>query len=467
MKTPPRYRSPDQYDAVFGECLSWVNALMKEASVARLIAVVSTRLNFPADWVEASFKRQLMIRSEFFPQRLLPRSLFLDLFRLLAYLRQARFIKALNAGEGARVIFDEWYAGAGETFYGRHLREEVSKATSTASINLSANGPFDFADLLKHLPAILQCLVQAARASGRTRLNLLALVVSCVTEFLSGLTIRKQLHPKVIVTGNDNGFPALKAAAAGANLIRIQNGVRSRSSDGMSIAADVYVGMGGSRFLSHAEELGWKIGKWLPFGSLRLATYLEDASRTQNASGNSNDYSYKYLYIGTWTKVPQAVLQNYLHYFPIEAEAKAIQQFNTLATAAERAAFVCLNAQEVETLKRMHLWSPNVDYYWGTSPSSYGLICNSDVVLSTGSTLGWEKLMLGGLSIFFEFADNKRNAYFSDIGLDCSTAPGDLAAFIRTARETSRGQIKNFVAEQNPDYIEQLAQEIVTNARNQ
>jgi hypothetical protein len=246
-----------------------------------------------------------------------------------------------------------------------------------------------------------------------------------------------------LVTGNDNGFPPIRARRAGMRQVAIENGVRRRISDSSFARADAFVAMAAGSALSVRREIGCRFGEVHELGSLRLARYL--AARAEPPAPETDVVFVSSLEDGD-------LFDRTFEHFSMEFERQAIAAVNRLAETSELSvAYYPRSASEHELLARLGLVSDAVTYGDWRPGGVYDAVERARVVLSTCSTVGLEAMALGRPNGYLNLSGNSElNPGARSAGIEWD-GDGSLETFVHglLARPATPGEF----SVQSPTYL--------------
>jgi len=292
--------------------------------------------------------------------------------------------------------------------------------------------------------------------TARHNIDVTSYIIRFFNEFLAGSSIKKYLRPKMIISGNDNGCPVIKSKAAAPEILLIQNGERNYSSDSSFKYSDYYVSMGTGKYVEARQKTGNIFKNVLPYGSLRLHNFVKASSGDPRKSSRLYDI----VWISNWNLVKHADI--YRSFYPIEAEYSAIRLINQISSLYN-VAYYGRYQGETEDLKKLGLFSENVAYIRREDKSVYESIQESEIVLSTGSTVNLEAMALGKKVGFVNLSGNPYINYtYKDLSIEYNNVSSiPFADFISGIRaRTSR--YEEFIS-QNTDFVRDLCSAIKQN----
>ena len=266
------------------------------------------------------------------------------------------------------------------------------------------------------------------------------------SNYLSGLKIGKECQPRLVISGNDNGFSRIKAKSAGADIVLIQNGIRPPVGDSAFSYADHYFSMAAKKITDLRMGTGCIFKNVYFFGSLRLYNFL----RSGQGVSRNGQILYDFLFVQAF-EIPYAPDEKfYGNFYSTNNEIKLIKEVNKLASCGElKIAFQFRGKSTLEELKKLGLFSERITYIINKQQSVYASVLASDVVMSPISTLSLEAMALNKKVFFVNLSGNPEIFQdYKDLGVEYKKPEG----FDASGDKTYLGDCINEVRKQSKDY---------------
>lgn len=325
----------------------------------------------------------------------------------------------------------------------------MSSKWRTLVVDFQSLSEIDVTIFITTIPAFLRSFFHASSIMKACGIDLRRYTYTFYKIILEGKTIEKHYEPKLVISGNDNGMSVVKAKAAGADVLLIQNGLRPYRSESCFKFADYYISMGTERILQARTDQGCYFKSCYSLGSLRLYNFLRQ-------SGNINlALLYDVLWVSSCGLCDYDSILN--GYYLATDEHKAIRIFNELVEKNSlRAAYQCRYANETDDLRKLGLFSEKVTYIEGGSKCVYQSVAESIVVFSSWSTVCHEAMALGKKIGFINLSGNDHINYtFKDLEIEytgkSNLSPEEFLAGIRDREFDYKNYMK-----QSTSYVDEL-----------
>lgn len=411
------YGGPRDYERAFNANFTGIGRLGELNFFPALITLLADASGLDQRLVSLELKRYLMVCAQYFPASLAQKTSNAEIAGGLL-LTAARSL--FKSAPPAAILADVWYPGANDNFYG----PELLSALGAGQANFSAYAKFSPAALGRARSALNGALSLKREILAAHGIDLGRFIYRFFSDWLTGQSLRGS-GLKTVVSGNDNSFPVIKAAAAGARIALIQNGNRPLDSDTCFKSCDLYLAMGGEPFRQVMLDCGCEHGSYLPLGSLRLHNALGKGL----AQAPACDIAYispglLHLFDAKAFKTA---------YFSLEAELETLRLVNSLPAAGYKVCYHPAYEGELETLEKRGLKVPGIDYADRASRGVYETISGASLALGTFTTAMLEALALGKRVALVNLHGNPcLNTAFAPLQVEY-TGAGDFSAFIRHA----------------------------------
>lgn len=416
------YGDVADYPDALAHNIALISEMCRRPAIARYVRALARATGVEAAVVERDLQRHVLVAHESAPESLRRRQL--TLIRTLGDLAHAA-LKRGPAVADCDVLLDLWYKGAADSFYGSALLEALTHEGTVAKAPVNERGLLS----LWVLPWCLGILGRALREVRAVRvaegLDLTRHLQGFLGRVGRGRSLRGRV--RVIVSGNDNGFPAVLAAAAGSAVVLIQNGLRPYVTDSAFLTADEYISMGGEQCLQTKRELRSRFGNVVEAGSLRLHNFLHSAVSPVGKP------LYDILYVSCHQKGPE--FDRMFHNYSMEHERAAIAAIAAVAEAEDlRVAFYPREQDEIEALRNASVLPEAVEVVRRDAQTVYAAAAQARVVLSSFSTVSLEAWGLGRPGAYLNLSGNRRLVpVASEDRLEHTDAdPASLASFLRS-----------------------------------
>ena len=445
-----RYADETTYVETFGDNLSSIKDLEKDPLIRDLIITLSQGSGIDCELVRIDLQRFLMHHLESSPGYLEKKAsnhLLLPLF--FGYMLTRLSIRK-NARTG--LMLDAWYSGSEDTFFGARMTSALKEKHCCSILQFTKLKGIRPIDLFKSMPLYVKCIAKCGKISRTHNFDLSRYVGMFYVNYLAGLKIRKECASSLIISGNDNGFPLIKAKAAGAKVMLIQNGMRPYLGSSTFAYADHYFSMGAEKINEARKEMGCVFKNVYFFGSLRLHNFLSSEKGASDAGERRILYDIMFVDGFDLPGIDEAFEKIY----SIENEKKLIGMLNDMASTGEfRIAFQLRGDKTVDDLKNFGLFSEHINYISGREQSIYTTLLSSEVVLTGLSTVGLEAMALNKRVCYANLSGNARIAYeYRDLNIEYREGPGSLSDYIKELMKQDKDYRKYII--QNPRYVDDL-----------
>jgi hypothetical protein len=394
------YEGPANYPAIFEHNFAVVSTVGDRPAVAGLVSHLARTSGLATDDALLDLQRWLLNAHEYFPDQLAGRRA--DAARgVVALLLLARPL----AAEGLRsseVIVDAWYPDAAQQFYGPELLSLLGDRARVAVLDVTGARRAGIRPALTAVRRWAGTLRHVRRVAREEAVDLGTYARLFLASCAVGEALAQAAPGATLVTGNDNGFPPIRARRAGMRQVAIENGVRRRISD--------------SSF-ARAEPPA-------PETDVVFVSSLED--------GDLFDRTFEH--------------------FSMEFERQAIAAVNRLAETSELSvAYYPRSASVHELLARLGLVSDAVTYGDWRPGGVYDAVERARVVLSSCSTVGLEAMALGRPNGYLNLSGNSElNPGARSAGIEWD-GDGSLETFAHglLARPATPGEF----SVQSPTYL--------------
>jgi hypothetical protein len=456
------YTVPSEYPSRYKYNFDQVSQLDKLSSIQILVDFLSKTGKIDSSVILMELKRSVMINNEYgrvletINNRLAPTEVkkfsksLPWLGKILKNMKRFKFFKFLRKKHGADIMVDDWSDGVVEGFYGARFLHDLKERYNVAVHPFHISISMFFFDLVLFLPALVHVQVLLKKVQKETGFHLNQFVRSFFLQVLSGKYIRATRKPKLVISGNDNGFPVIMGKAAGAQVMLIQNAKKGVFSDASFKYADYFIGMGDLTRTNVLKETGCLFQNYYPLGSIRLNNSLSDYN---NENG---DHEYDILWISDLelTEDSEAVFGQY---YSMKHEIEAIRLLNRFAKDSDlRIAYKCRREGEMDQLKEMELLEKNITYIGRKEKNTYHCVMRAGLVLSTLSSVVVEALILGKKAGYVNCSGNRvLNSDVSEYKIEYFPGESeDFASFVTKIQGTTISE-GGFVRK-NGDYFGEL-----------
>jgi hypothetical protein len=400
-----RYTTPSEYPEIYRHNIEQIKKIESYPPIDRLIKLLNraTQIDEQIIWLE--LKRYLMNMIEYRPERNEPQNIgkIGSVKKLIAMARKY-FIWPKNTGSRkADVIVDDFSEGVLDNLYGPELLNQLRSLSGYRTINFLKPYPVKIMYYLRFLPWILSAWFHNRNIIRSMQLDLKQFIVIYFSRYLFGISIRSDLKPQIIVSGNDNGFPVIMGKAAGAEIVLIQNAKKTLFSDATFKYADHYIAMGDMAYTGVLKNTGCIFRNIYNYGSIRLYNSL-------NGKHDPEDKS-DILWISDLENQPE---EEYVfkHYYSNRYEIEAIKLLNEYAESSNRRiVYKCRYEGEIEELKKLDLICPRITYYGRNEKNTYRSMSSARAVFSTISSAVYEAMGIGKKAGYVNLSGNSNLNY--------------------------------------------------------
>lgn len=449
------YCGSGNYKEVFDYNFKNVDSIENCKIFRYLVSVLAKMTKINSSIIFLEIKKYIMDCQEYYPDRINIEEEKED--SLTFYLRNYYYLithqfknsKKIkdNEEKGASIIIDDFYSSSLSHFYGEDLVENLKKSKYNVLIKkwnrlVSVN----IIILVKSFFGYVTSAYFILRIKKKHKIALKSFFLGFITSYFTGLTIKKKYRPKVIISGNDNGFDIIKAKSAQAEIVLIQNGLRGVLSDSSYKYSDYYFSITGNKGNLVREETGCNLGEIYSFGSIRLHHFLKGKDVVLET------VKYDILYID-WGNLKDTD-NIFSNYYDIREEYKIIKLLNQLAEKSNyKIAYHCRYEEEVTDLKELGLFSEKIVYLKNKDVKVYDAIIKSSVVLSSGSTVSVEAMALNKKVGFINFSGNVYlNYLFRDLNKELVECK--IGSFVDYLEKVSSEEVDySAYINQNANYI--------------
>jgi hypothetical protein len=412
---------PADYPQAFTRNFAVINGVARRGSLRNLVERLALAADIPENLALIDLKRYLLNTYEYRPQFLRP-----------VPGRHAKWLLALcylyvtglrrRAPKSRVVLVDDWYPDSDQTFYGLALLRSLTEMTTTAMMDVSTYRHIHTRDFVWAVRCWLKLRKATRNASRSEGVDLTHYVFTVLRHILAGRSLKRIATPRVILSGNDNNFPPIRAWSAGARLVLLQNGIRGCLSDSAFVYADHYLALSGPRLNPNRRQIGCQFGEMQFVGSIRLARHL--CSRTRPPA----QYIYDLLFISGGVIANEEFDRTFGHWYLTEYEREAIRQVNDLTNDGIKVAYYPCYPGELDTLRDEGLLCPSVRYLEYKYGRVYDAIESAGAVVAMMSTTILESLALGKPAGVVNLSGNKfLSAPFYEDGLVFEGSDDDCA----------------------------------------
>jgi hypothetical protein len=407
-----KYTIPQEYEDIYNYNFSVINELVKNLYFNDTINLLVKISNIDREIIVLDLQRYLMIKNEYAPH-CIKKSKFKCFYFLIFVLKLLKrtFVYDSIKKNNKDIVLDKWYKNALKSFYGEKFIDDISLSKKIISLDLE-NIRISFYVFFKYIKDICELAIIVRKLEKILNISLMHYVYIFFLKFLTGKTLKTKISPKLIISGNDNGFSNIFGKALCDSILLIQNGVRPICSDSTYKYSDYYVMTGTNKEIRAREKMGCVFKNIYPYGSIRLASYLEEKKECLDAK-------YDVLFVGT-SIITFEKDNEYYSYFSIESEKYLLKFLNEYAkTIDKKIAYHCRFRQELDIIKKLGLISDKITYITGEEESVYNTLEKSKLILSLISTVCIEAMALNKKVGFVNFSRNNcYNKLFEDLNIE-------------------------------------------------
>lgn len=446
------YTFPTEYGKLFESNLVSINEISNDENLIKLITILSDSTKIEKEIIFLDFKRFLMTSAEYRRTRLY-RWYWNYLTICVTFLKLAiRMFKKYNLNK-SDIIIDDWSIGVVDDFYEKEFISRAKNLFSCSVLDFGKIFKINLIDGIKCSKGFITSYFYGLYLSSMYKMNIAYYVCRFFSDYLSGLWIKKNLKPKIVVSGNDNGLNLIRTKAAGAKVVLIQNGNRPPWSDSCFLYADCYFSMYGEK----TNKIRINMTKCLfkkvySFGSIRLHNYYKKQAEDK--------YCYDLLYVSTVGNSDQEKDHDNMlgHYCTLKSEYEAIRLFNDNIAKKNKykIAYYCRYYGEETELKSMGLHSDHIEYISYKPGYVYNFIAKSEIVCSTCSTACLEAMSMGKKIVFINLSGNNYlNYYYKDLEIEYNkNVTIALDEFLEEIKNR-KFNYEDYIV-QNPKYIDDV-----------
>jgi hypothetical protein len=401
-----RYTVQSEYGKIYEHNLRFIESFGQEELFAQLADYLSTSTAIERRIIVADLKRHILVNNELYFRSFSAQPPYLLLVIFYYVLKCLVTVLYCKPPSKVTIIVDQWAPGVVKRFYGEEFVKAMQSSGTTAFMPFSKSGSINFLSFLRTLKSFFGSLAIAWRIYFKYRINLASYLQSFFHYYLQGETLARLAEPKLIISGNDNGFPVIKAKAAKAKIMLIQNALRPIISDSCFKYADYYVSLEDTEMSAvRREKTGCVFDTVLPFGSLYMYNAIDKQMHY--------DIRYDIVYASTADITSDEYEKQYGHWYSLSSERQVLKLLNAFAQQSElKIAFKCRYAGETDDLRRCGLISEKITYIAHDQESVYKTIVQSKLLLSSMSTTVWEAILLGRKSACINLSGNDYLNYF-------------------------------------------------------
>lgn len=438
-----KYTGPRNYEKEFWYNLKEIDNISNIVAYQKLVKILVKISNVEFDVAMLDLKRYIMVKHEYKPESLKFnwRNIMLPFVLVLKWLifyftQQKITIKK-------QIIIDVLCEGA-PSFYGNEIIKALQQKYLTLITNINkVKVVCGLLDFIKVFFSYIEALIYSAIRFKDLSIDLSKYLYEVYMLILKAKGFKSKISPNIIISENDNGASSFFIKACGAFIILIQNGLRGYSADSCFKYSDVLFSMGGDTQAKMRIKMGCLFLKQYFFGSLQLHNYL-----VQKKLDIKNDIDVLWVSGGNLFSV-----EFFDKEFDIKDTRKAISLINEYAkNSGLVVAYLCKQENEVNDLKKLSLWSENIQYIERKNYNSYDVLHRSRLVLSSGSTMSLEALTIGKTIGLINWSNNiTNNALFGE--MECVFLGGSLNSFNDFLNHLLKhGNINRIDINQNQEY---------------
>jgi hypothetical protein len=424
------YSRPADHAPTFEHNLGVVDGVGDRPQIAALVDHLASAARLDPALVLLDCKRYLLTAHAYYSGQLRRRrgwSLVLAgalLFYALASLRRAPRTQST-------VLVDDWDHQSRETFYGPALVDAIAARWPTEVVDVSTSREIGVRSCL----AVLRRWPSLARHCRRVRdaegVDLWHYTFRFWRDVLAGRSLRRRYGARIVLSGNDNGFPFVKAKAAGLHVLTIQNGSRGCLPDSAFAYADSHLAMASGRLRDVRTATGCQLGTVRSVGSIRLARHLAERDAAEPER-------YDVVFVSCMEPSPEYE-RVFGSYYSMATEWEAIALLNEVAEDGLRIAYYSRYDGEEDDIRARGLHSPAIEYLPRRPGGVYEAMQAGRVTICTCSTAGLEGAALGRPVGYVNLSGNAvLNPTWALDGLEYTPErEATLAQFIAAVPETA------------------------------
>lgn len=387
-----KYKFAKTYSNIYNHNLKEVNNIESKPFFSSLIEKLSRFTEISEDIIYLDLKRYLMTSAEHAFDTNLKTSLIHHLiypaFIQSSLKRLISPYRKQNCDKFDIIIDDHHNGGMIKGFYGAEFLFKIKSSFKYKVINSQKPMKISLKDLIFSIMNFYKSLKISRNILKFHKINLRKYIFNFFLLFLSGNYIRRKNKPNLIISAYDNGFPTIFGKATGADVLLIQNGKRSISSESSFIYADYYISMGEHKNGFNMKHLtGCVFKNIFIYGSLRLY----NAYKKYNLDNIEKEFDILWISNLLFRKNKRPV-EN----FSLSNFYEITNLLNELADSGKYTiGYQTKRSSEVNELKELGLYSEKIHYIDGNKQNVYISLMKSDLILSVGSTVIDEALGIG------------------------------------------------------------------------
>lgn len=432
---------PDTHEQIFRSNLEYVNRLSEDDSFRSLVAVISDQLGMEESKLKAVCQRHLITAAgtnpNYFGHRPTISWLLFSGWLIIAVVRS---FAASRHSAKASLLFGQWKSGRPDQ-YEALFSEARKRAISCREVLREEPPVIGMGRAVGLLPAIARMFKSARRFRRDEGINFHWAVIEMLREYVIGLYWRHKYQAKVLISALDNADWSIRANAAGAALILVQNGYRGNEPGSCFIVADQYAALGPAGYRGCLlTETG--VFEWFQAGSLALARFALEHPDWRSSRPSPEGRV-------LWVSDFDDPLRNR------EAEAERVMFADdvlrslatVLAYAKQTNNHVDLfprDERDVAWLKAQGLDLTDVKIWDRDLSTVYEAVSHASVVLSCVSTVVSEAMMMRIPAGYVCLAPNAHNHVWArQAGLVYDGSDGSLESFVKELERGVRGPSRN------------------------
>lgn len=401
---------PKEFSKIFKHNLEIIDKIDKIDEFINIIEVLSKVSNIEDKVIACTIKRYLMIKQQEIQGGIANTRNTSLIYIIVKFIKL--FIKSFISRKNSKkvdIIIDSWYPDSENTFYGTELVNLIKNRTTGILFDVRRYKSVLISDIIKHFFVMPDIMKSNNRLKKAYNVDLTEYIGEFISYLIIGLAIKKAYSPKVIVSGNDNGFPEILAKAAGAKILLIQNGGRLCLSDSSFKYADACILFGASKIENLILGMKNQYSTMYHLGSIRLYYFLREykGDRTKK---------YDILWVTSYNLMkPNGFMEGVI---PTEYELQTIKLLSSIRHKY-KIVHQCRYDDEIKDLKKLGLFFEEIDYIKNCESSVYESILKSDMTLSLCSSVNYEALALNKKIGFINLSGNNLpNVVFSELALE-------------------------------------------------
>ena len=399
-----KYKSAKTYSNTYNHNFKEINSIESKPFFNSLIKKLTKFTEISEDIIYLDLKRYLMTSTEYLFDINLKTSLIHHLIYpafMQSCLKRLISLNRKQSYDKFDIIIDDHYDGGMiKGFFGAEFLFKIKSSFKYGIINSQKPMKICLKDIIFSLLNFYRCLKISRNILKFHKINLRKYIFNFFLLFLSGNYIKRKNKPMLIISAYDNGFPIIFGKATGADIMLIQNGKRTISSEASFIYADYYISMGEHKNGFNMKNLTGCVFKNLfIYGSIRLY----NAYKKYNLDNIEKEFDILWI-SNLQSRKNKRFIEIYNHLFPLSNAYEATSLLNELADSGKytigyqtRRVFEEKNPfkAEINELKELGLYSEKIHYIDGNKQNVYISLMKSDLVLSVGSTVIEEALGIG------------------------------------------------------------------------